>query len=160
VARVSTEKVVAYITNQGRLLVFRHTQYPEAGIQVPGGTVEAGEALEEAVLREAHEETGLNGLKVLAYLGAQDHDLSPYGHDEIQQRHFFHLTLDGDAPETWLHCEMTPSDGSPAPIEFEFFWTRLPDEVPALSGEQGALLHRLPQMHAGTAITKIPTDSK
>jgi hypothetical protein len=36
-------KVIAYITNRDRLFLLRHTAYPEAGIQVPAGTVEAGE---------------------------------------------------------------------------------------------------------------------
>ncbi len=38
-------KVLAYITNGDngdRLLVFRHPYSPEAGIQVPGGTVHEG----------------------------------------------------------------------------------------------------------------------
>ena len=55
-------------------------------------------------------------------------------------RYFFHLEFCGEAPATWRHYENDPSDGSPAPIEFEFFWVRLPDEVPELSGGQGALL--------------------
>lgn len=52
-------KVLAYITNRQRLLVFSHLDIPEAGIQVPGGTLEDGESPEEGVLREAYEETGL-----------------------------------------------------------------------------------------------------
>jgi 8-oxo-dGTP pyrophosphatase MutT (NUDIX family) len=142
VTNALAEKVVAYITNRGRLLVFRHTQFAEAGIQVPAGTVEPGEPLEEAVLREAHEETGLDGLEIQAYLGVQDVDWPASGYG-TQRQHFFHLTLEGDAPETWLHYEMTPSDGSPAPIKFEFFWVRLPEQVPELAGDQGALLHWL-----------------
>ena len=131
-------KVYAYITHQGRLLVFRHTQFPEAGIQVPGGTVEQNEPLEHAVLREAAEETGLQGLRVITYLGSQV--IQP---DAIPtKRHFFHLGLDGEAPEAWLSYELNPNDGSPAPIEFEFFWVKL-EEVPELAGGQGALLKAL-----------------
>ena len=44
------KKVFAYITNQNRLLVFRHLDFPEAGIQVPAGTVMANEDLVTAVL--------------------------------------------------------------------------------------------------------------
>lgn len=44
------EKVIAHITQGDRLLVFRHPQHPEARVQVPAGTVEQGEKLEEAVL--------------------------------------------------------------------------------------------------------------
>jgi hypothetical protein len=33
------QKAFAYITHQKRLLVFRHVDVPEAGIQVPAGTM-------------------------------------------------------------------------------------------------------------------------
>jgi 8-oxo-dGTP pyrophosphatase MutT (NUDIX family) len=67
------EKVTAFITRPAaggpELLLFRH---PTAGIQIPAGTVEAGEAPEAAVLREAFEETGLaDGLVIRACLGVQ-----------------------------------------------------------------------------------------
>jgi NUDIX domain-containing protein len=51
-------KAFAYITNRNRLLVFIHPFAPEAGIQVPAGTIKADERPKEAVLREAFEETG------------------------------------------------------------------------------------------------------
>ena len=56
-------KVYAYITRGDHLLVFRHVDFPEAGIQIPGGTLEDGEEPDEAVLREAFEETGLEELQ-------------------------------------------------------------------------------------------------
>ena len=37
-------KVFAYITHRCHLLVFWHVDVPEAGIQVPAGTVEPGES--------------------------------------------------------------------------------------------------------------------
>ena len=52
-------RVYAYVTNGRRLLVFRQPESPEAGIQVRGGTVEAGERPKDAVMREAGEETGV-----------------------------------------------------------------------------------------------------
>jgi len=138
------EKVYAYIVKDNRLLVFRHTRFPEAGLQVPGGTVEEGERLEEAVLREAAEESGLVGLKLVAFLGSQDYDLGALGQGEgTLCKHFFHLKLDGEAPETWLNYEWNPSDGSPAPIEFEFFWAPL-NPMPELAGDQGRWLDHLP----------------
>ena len=48
-----------------------------------------------------------------------------------------------DPPETWTHYETDPSDGSPAPIPFDFFWVRLPDEVPELIADHGLMLPRL-----------------
>ena len=62
-------KVAAYITCNHQLLVFSHTDFPEAGIQVPAGTVGEGESFDEAVLREAYEETGLPDLSIESYLG-------------------------------------------------------------------------------------------
>ena len=63
-------KVFAYITWGDRLLVFSHPYAPEAGNQVLAGTMEEGEEPEEAIMREAFEETGLNGLQLRAFLGA------------------------------------------------------------------------------------------
>ncbi|MFN2262848.1 MAG: hypothetical protein ACK2UM_01200 [Anaerolineales bacterium] len=39
------KKVYANISNADRLLVFRHVDFPGAGIQVPDGTVDAGEII-------------------------------------------------------------------------------------------------------------------
>ncbi len=61
---MTTEKVTAYITDGDKLLVFSHPHHPDAGIQVPTGTVEQSEPLDDAVLREAHEETGLDNLEI------------------------------------------------------------------------------------------------
>jgi 8-oxo-dGTP pyrophosphatase MutT (NUDIX family) len=64
------EKVTAFVTREGangrELLIFRH---PLNGLQLPAGTVEKGELPETAVLREAAEETGLEGLVLKRPLG-------------------------------------------------------------------------------------------
>ena len=62
--KVIIQKVAAYITCENQLLVFTHVDYPQAGIQVPAGTVAEQESLDDAVLREAFEETGLPNLQV------------------------------------------------------------------------------------------------
>ncbi|UCC67324.1 MAG: NUDIX domain-containing protein [Armatimonadota bacterium] len=133
--------VLAYITHADRLLVFAHPDFPEAGIQVPGGAVKEGEKPDEAIMREAFEETGLEGLELQSYLG--DHDVYVEARDEVYHCRFYHLTYHGCPPVRWRHDETDPADGSPGPITFEFFWVRLPDEVPALSGEQDAMLPEL-----------------
>ncbi|MEA3336062.1 MAG: FAD-dependent oxidoreductase [Chloroflexota bacterium] len=46
------------MTSDDYLLVFKHTNFPEACIQVPAGTLEPGETAEAGVLREAYEESG------------------------------------------------------------------------------------------------------
>jgi len=52
--------------------------HPEAGIQFPAGTVEPGEDIEAAARREAAEETGINGLVLMRFLGESD-DPPPAG---------------------------------------------------------------------------------
>jgi 8-oxo-dGTP diphosphatase len=136
-------KVVAYITNGDRLLVFRHTDVPNAGVQVPAGSVLAHERFEDAVLREAREETGLAALRLVRYLGERQRDMADLGRDETHHRHFFHLRCDGDPPDAWQHAETDPSDGEPGAIRFEFFWARLPHELPPLIADHGALVATL-----------------
>ncbi|MBN9392031.1 MAG: NUDIX domain-containing protein [Chloroflexi bacterium] len=138
------EKMFAYITNGGRLLVFSHPLSPEAGIQVPAGSLKPGEDPAEGVMREAFEETGLSGLEMAGYLGEQNLDRTPYGaRDEIHHRRFYHLVCPGNPPETWRHYETDPSDGSPGPIPFDFFWVKFPEEVPPLIAEHDFMLVKL-----------------
>lgn len=136
-------KVFAYVTHGDRLLVFRHPVAPDAGIQVPAGSVREGERPEVAVMREAREETGLTGLTLVRPLGEYERDMSDFGLDETHHRYFYHLHCAGDPPATWQHYELDPSDGSSAPILFEFFWARLPDGVPPLIADHGQRLPRL-----------------
>lgn len=114
-------KVYAYIVQGDDLVVFREPDFPEAGIQVPGGTVEEGKSLEDAVLREAFEETGLRGLQIVRYLGMHQRDMRDIGKDEIHERHFYLLGCDAPIPARWFHAEQHPSDGGQAPITFELY---------------------------------------
>ena len=70
------QKVTAFIVRERsgvkELLVFKH---PTAGIQIPAGTVEEGEALETAVKREVYEETGLQFVEIENYLGCFENEL-------------------------------------------------------------------------------------
>jgi 8-oxo-dGTP pyrophosphatase MutT (NUDIX family) len=139
------EKVVTYITQGDRLLIFRHTEHPDAGIQVPAGTVNPGERLDIAAIREAREETGLPEaeLELRAMLGDDVVPGDVSNSSVVIRRHFFHFEFTGTAPRRWIHYEHDPSDGTPGSIEFEFTWVRYPDEVPVLAGKQGAMLPRL-----------------
>lgn len=137
-------KVAAYITRDDQLLVFHEPHAPEAGVQVPGGTMEAGEDPREAVLREAREETGLDGLELVAYLGRHESTLEVRNGERIAiQRHYFHLRLQGDAPQRWRHWEMTPSEGEDGPILLELWWTPLGEAQALLDGWCKEKLHEI-----------------
>lgn len=136
-------KVMAYITQGRRLLVFVHPYAPDAGVQIPGGTLLPGETPEAGALREAREETGLDALRVVAFLGMREFDYRPHGRDELHLRYFYHLECLQSTPESWRHDEMDPSDGSTEPIPLEFYWVAWPGKAPDLAGEQGALLGTL-----------------
>ncbi len=70
------EKVTAFVTRSSRngreLLLFEH---PFAGIQIPAGTVEAGESPEVAAIREVREETRLEVNFTERFLGAEEERL-------------------------------------------------------------------------------------
>jgi len=146
-------KVLAYITHGSRLLVFSHPDAPEAGIQVPAGTVEDAEDPDDAVMREAFEETGLTGLRLVRFLGEQTFHRSENGLDEIHHRRFYHLRCDEYPPERWRHAELDPSDGSPGPITFELFWARIPDGIPPLVADHGTFLPRLYETMGRESVT-------
>jgi 8-oxo-dGTP diphosphatase len=138
------ERVIAYIVRDGRLLVFVHEEdvdpLLDSGLQVPGGTVEPGETSQEAVLREAEEETGLECLRIVCYLGEDEFDARP-NMNAIVRRHFFQLAVDGDAPAEWRNVETCASDGS-GPHPFRLFWIPL-EKAPLVAGAMAVQIGRV-----------------
>lgn len=99
-------KVVGYVVRNRQLLVFTHDAIPleVAGVQVPAGTIEQGEAPEAAVVREVLEETGL-AARVTAALGVERYDVWP-SKPETHERHFFQLAPPEDSVlERWTAGE-------------------------------------------------------
>ncbi|MBN2310168.1 MAG: NUDIX domain-containing protein [Candidatus Hydrogenedentes bacterium] len=140
-------KAFAYITHGNRLLVFDHVHYPEAGTQVPAGTILPGECPEAAVLREAEEETGLTGLRLVGFLGEVDFVVR--SRNEVHRRRFYHLACTGPPPESWTHYERSPSDGTTEPILFKLYWVDLPGGLPPLPGGLPPLADGLPPLADG-----------
>lgn len=74
------DKVMVYVTCQKpgskkhSLLLFKHVGLPEAGIQVPAGTIEIGESPEAAAIREIQEESGLTDITLVSALGTRFYD--------------------------------------------------------------------------------------
>lgn len=83
---IRTEIAIAVVEQDDCFLVGRRpTGVPLAGLwEFPGGKVEPGEALEQAVIRECQEEAGI-AIEVLAPYAVRDYD---YDHAEVRL-HFF-----------------------------------------------------------------------
>ena len=69
-------------SEEGRILLIRRGTDPYEGYwALPGGFVEVGETLEEAAVREAEEETGLE-VEIVRLVGVySDPDRDPRGHN-------------------------------------------------------------------------------
>jgi ADP-ribose pyrophosphatase YjhB (NUDIX family) len=91
-------RVVAYVLRGRELLVFEHCDFPDAGTQVPAGTVEDDEAPSVAVVREVHEETGASA-RLVRELGFTD-AIAPRG--EPRRNCFFELETD-ESRDAWEH---------------------------------------------------------
>ena len=105
------EKVTAFITRQegeeAELLLFEH---PNAGLQLPAGTVEEGEAHLAAAIREATEETGLRGLEVRQCIGRLDTTL-PEEHFVILKKTSAYSRPDPSS-FNWAHLRARPAGDS------------------------------------------------
>lgn len=131
-------KAYAYITRNNReLLVFTQPAEPESGVQIPGGTVSHGETFEEAVLREATEETGIEGLQIVEFLG--DHMRESRG--EWQHRYFYHMTTDNPLPDTWSHGELSFDHLlDKTSRAFDFYWIDMKGEIPDMRADRGIFI--------------------
>jgi 8-oxo-dGTP pyrophosphatase MutT (NUDIX family) len=149
-------KVLAYITRTGsagapELLVFDHDQllYPDAGTQVPAGTVDQGETIEQALLREIEEETGLRGCEIVTRLAVYEWE-HPDTHN-THERHVYHVRAPEITPDRWTWVE-TSGGAVPEHEGYEYFFRWLPLSEPIdLAGNQGDYLHMLD----GTSRTQI-----
>jgi ADP-ribose pyrophosphatase YjhB (NUDIX family) len=146
----TTVRVAAYIIRKNRqgfheLLMFKHPDYAEAPIQIPGGGVEPEEAIECALHREISEECGLNNLPVIRKLGvAEICRRSP--RKLVLRRHCFLLSAPQNTEDAWEH--IVQGDGSDAGMCFSYFWHR-PDRHFKLSASFGDFLHpeHIPELY-------------
>ena len=136
------QRVYAYITSEKGLLILEHPEHPEAGLQVPGGTVEENEPPSAAVVREVAEETGLETVLIAEGLGNCEFDMRQYGHDETQLAWYFHLTCEEETEDEWYFQE---SHSVTTPIPFRLYWSPLPYEGVELASVHG---YKLPELHS------------
>ena len=134
-------KTAAYIFRRGKqrnkLLVFAHRNYPDVPIQVPGGTVDEGEEIVDALFREVEEEAGLVNLPVVRKLGTYQFFWQDI-HGEVE-RHFFLLEAPADIENEWEHevC----GNGIDCGLVFSYFWVKVNDDL-ELAGDLGKFISR------------------
>jgi len=137
------QKVQCYITREHagslQVLVFEHVDYPDAGVQVPAGSIEPGETPEEAALREAREESGIQQLCVQRYIGKFHWWHADRREDH--ERHIFQLTTKQTLPERWQHTVSAGAEDKG--IRFACYWLDCAVAVQVLSGNQGDYLQYL-----------------
>ena len=128
------KRVVGYVTRGRELLVFEH-----AGLtQLPAGRVDHGETLEEGLVREVREETGVDA-EVVSLLadGAEFAALFGPGHHESWA---FHARAVADTPDEWTHH--VTGTGMDAGMAMPCRWVPLEDR-PLLWGKPDPLVERL-----------------
>jgi 8-oxo-dGTP pyrophosphatase MutT (NUDIX family)/GNAT superfamily N-acetyltransferase len=135
------KKVLVYIVRKDgarlELLVFRHRDFPEAGLQVPAGSVDEGEALEAAARRETIEETGLKLPGNPIFIGRFDYHRSDIAED--QERNIFYSFVASTPNDQWAHC--VSGGGEDHDLKFECHWEPIDKCEIGLAGDQGRYLH-------------------
>jgi ADP-ribose pyrophosphatase YjhB (NUDIX family) len=132
------DKVLAYITRQKedrwQLLVFDHRDIPDAGTQVPAGTVEPNEPIETALWREVEEESGLRREQLRLIAKLDEYESQSWR----TRRHIFHLVVEGTASDTWTR--VVQGSGEDRGFIFDYRWIDLEGDI-QLAGDQHAWLH-------------------
>jgi 8-oxo-dGTP diphosphatase len=118
--------VSAAIIRDGRVLIARRAKGASTGVfTLPGGVVEAGETLHEAVVREISEETGI-AIEPVALAGHRE--FITRDADGRVERHFVIMCF----ASRWISGE-----GKPAPEELsELRWLE-PAEITGLKTTEG-----------------------
>lgn len=119
------QRVLAYVTRDRdgakELLVFAHRDVPAAGTQVPAGRLDPGETLEQCLLRELHEEAGIEDGVVVRELGRPSWPAK-------YENHAFEVRSAGhESTDTWDH--VVHGDGDDAGLVFRFRWEHVRSDL-------------------------------
>jgi 8-oxo-dGTP diphosphatase len=127
------QRVLAYVTRErhGRteLLVFDQRGDPEAGTQVPAGRLDPGETIEEGLLRELHEEAGLDRVRIVRELPI----LGDWTRASPYENHAFEVRAEEATPDRWDY--VVHGDGDDAGLVFEYRWEAVDSELELWDGD-------------------------
>jgi ADP-ribose pyrophosphatase YjhB (NUDIX family) len=121
--KTSNKKVIAYVTNQDKLLVFTHTNFPSFGVQVPAGIVNKNEHLSDAVVRVVYNKSGLKGTSIIKLLGTYEYKIVSE-QTEPEYYYFYYLKVTEPTLCSWRYYEM-PSTSADDPVSLDFYWIKL-----------------------------------
>lgn len=127
-------KVMIYILDEDleSFLVFSQPAYPDAGIQVPAGTIEENEAPECAAPRELAEETGLFFDSRLTCFAVSSYDMASFK-NEAHLRYWFVGVNDGTFDsDGWTHVE--ERGGNLSDLTCSFSWRLIDDGRRLIAG--------------------------
>ncbi|HEX2605396.1 MAG TPA: NUDIX domain-containing protein [Oxalicibacterium sp.] len=133
-------KVGAFVIRQrsaqsAQLLLFTHVDYPDAPIQIPGGTMEAGEKPLDAAIRELLEESGTSP-PLMRKLGTSTLPSNAIP-GTVLRRHCY--LFDGNAlPDQWRH--IVTGKGEDESLRFDYQWYSIGRDF-RLAGDLGYFLH-------------------
>jgi ADP-ribose pyrophosphatase YjhB (NUDIX family) len=124
-------KAYGIIKSADRVLIFREQKDDGEDVaQFPGGTIEDGESIEEGLLREVFEESGLSNLRIVRQLGCDVQQANP---QLLAMRHFYLLECHEPMQETWLHYEMHSSEHD-FPLPYLYTWITIKEAAATLGG--------------------------
>ena len=134
-------KAYGVIRQDDRILVFRQQMVDgtQDVAQFPGGTIDDDESIENGLLREVYEETGLSDLEIVRQLGCSIYEPA----DTVRSmRHFYLLRCNEPMQDTWLHFEMHSSEHD-YPLAYLYKWATLKEAKHILGAGHEDVLHLL-----------------
>jgi ADP-ribose pyrophosphatase YjhB (NUDIX family) len=132
------KRVVGYVTRGRELLVFDHKGMQDVPTQVPAGRVDSHESLEEGLVREVAEETGVS-VTVVRELADEEEFERLFG-PGAHKSHAFHAQADLGGPDEWEHP--VSGTGMDAGLVYACRWVSL-DDPPLLWGTMDPLVEKL-----------------
>jgi 8-oxo-dGTP pyrophosphatase MutT (NUDIX family) len=95
---------------------------------VPAGRIDPGETLEAGLLRELHEEAGLDRVRIVRELPV----LGDWADASKYENHAYEVRAEESTPDRWDH--VVHGDGDDAGLVFEYRWVGVDAELDLWNG--------------------------